>query len=78
MRFSPEQVESRREFVRAAVRYSLLAVLAAAATCLGRNRGSSQQRCIRRSFCRECTVFAECELPQALSARQVLHRYKGD
>ncbi len=69
MRFLPEKGESRREFFRAAARYSLLAVVTAAGL-LARNRAPAGQRCINRSICSGCGVLAGCGLPAALSAKQ--------
>jgi hypothetical protein len=60
--------QSRREFFRSAGRHGLLAVLTATAAVLGRR--ALAQRCINQGICSGCRVFAECGLPQALSARQ--------
>jgi hypothetical protein len=70
MRFLPDEVESRREFFRAAVRYGLLTLVGVATYLAGRPRGLSGQRCVNQGICSSCGVFAECGLPQALSARQ--------
>jgi hypothetical protein len=70
MRFLPEKVESRREFFRAAARYGLLAVVSAAACLAARPRGPGGQRCVNQGICSSCGVFAECGLPQALSAKR--------
>jgi hypothetical protein len=70
MQYSPEQAESRREFFRAAARYSLLAAAAAVAALTAGRRAPAGQRCVNRGICRGCGVFAACGLPQALSAKR--------
>jgi len=69
MHSSQESVNSRREFLRAAARGSLLALLIAASGLAARSRGTAGQRCVNRGLCRGCAVFASCGLPQALSAK---------
>ncbi len=69
MRYSPEQDESRREFFRAAGRYSLLAALAAAAALGFRKTQPGREKCVNRGICGACGQFASCGLPAALSAR---------
>ncbi len=63
---------SRREFLRGGVRYTLLAGLAAVSATLLCRRGNRlpSQTCINEGVCRGCTVFEDCALPQALSAKQ--------
>jgi hypothetical protein len=70
MRFSPQQVESRREFFRAAARYGLLALVSVAASLAARPRTPGGQRCVNRGICGSCGLFAGCGLPQALSAKR--------
>jgi hypothetical protein len=70
MQFSPEPVQSRREFFRAAARYGLLVLVAAAAGLAARPRAPSGQRCVNRGICSGCGIFASCGLPQALSAKR--------
>ena len=70
MRFLPRELESRREFFRAAARYGLLALVSAAAFLAARPRGLAGQRCVNRGICSSCGLFADCGLPQALSAKQ--------
>jgi len=70
MQFSPEKVESRREFVRAAARYGLLALVTAAAGLAACRRTPASQSCVNRGICRGCGLFAGCGLPQALSAKR--------
>ena len=74
MRFSPQEDENRREFFRAAARYGLLALVSAAACLAARPRGPGGQRCVNQGICSRCGVFAECGLPQALSAKQAKKR----
>ena len=75
MQYSPEKVESRREFFRATARYSLLAVAGAVAALTAGRRGPAGQRCVNRGICGSCGVFAACGLPPALSAKRA--RQKG-
>jgi hypothetical protein len=69
MHFSPEKVETRREFVRTASRYGLLTLVAAVAAVAARGWTAAGQRCVNRGICSGCDVFASCGLPQALSAK---------
>jgi hypothetical protein len=64
--------ESRREFFRDGARYALLtAVATVSATLFQRSGGKvSGQTCINQGICRGCGAFADCGLPQALSAKQ--------
>ena len=67
---SQNQNSSRREFFRAAVRtVSLGAIATLSAALMRRARPLTGQRCINRGLCNDCAVFAECGLPQALSAK---------
>ena len=61
----------RREFLRGGVRYALLAGLTAMSAVLVKRRGTSlpNQTCVNQGICRRCEAFAECGLPQALSAK---------
>ena len=70
MRISLQQVESRREFFRATVRYGLLAAVSVAAGLAARPRTPGGQRCVNRGICGGCDIFADCGLPQALSAKR--------
>ena len=67
MRFFPESDKGRREFFRAAARYSLLGVLAAGGAVLGSRQ--TGQSCNRNGVCPGCGLFADCGLPAALSAK---------
>jgi len=70
MQVPPVEVESRREFFRAAARYGLLALVAVAASLAVRSRSPAGQRCVNRGICSGCGLFAGCGLPQALSAKR--------
>jgi hypothetical protein len=70
MRILPREVGSRREFFRATARYALLALVSAAAGLAARPRTNGGQRCVNRGICSSCGIFAECGLPQALSAKR--------
>jgi len=69
MRFWPDQDHDRREFFRGAARYGLLGLLALVAAVSGQTIGPKRQRCINRGICSGCLAFTDCELPQALSAK---------
>jgi hypothetical protein len=66
----PREVGSRREFFRATARYGLLALVSAGACLAARPRKAGGQRCVNRGICSSCDIFAECGLPQALSAKR--------
>jgi hypothetical protein len=70
MRILPRQVESRREFFRVTARYGLLALVSVAAILAARPRALGGQRCVNRGICSGCGIFADCGLPQALSAKR--------
>jgi hypothetical protein len=70
MQYSPEKVDSRREFFRDTARYSLLAAVGAVVALTTRRRGPGGQRCVNRGVCSGCGRFIACGLPQALSAKQ--------
>jgi len=63
-----EKAGNRREFFRSAGRSLLLGVLALGALTL-RSRSRKVQTCLNRSVCSTCTVFRDCGLPAALSAK---------
>jgi hypothetical protein len=69
MRFLPKTQANRRDFFRAGARYSCLAVLGAVASLAARKSGPANQTCINRGLCGTCGAFAQCGLPQALSAK---------
>lgn len=70
MQVPPMTVESRREFFRAAARYSLLGLVAVAASLAMRPRTPVGQRCVNRGICSGCGRLAGCGLPEALSAKR--------
>jgi hypothetical protein len=70
LRVLPRRVENRREFFRAAARYSLLTLLATGAAVMGRKSVAAGERCVNRGICSACGVFDRCGLPQALSAKE--------
>jgi hypothetical protein len=70
MRIMPRQVESRREFFRSAARYGLLGLVSAALSLVARPRRPGGERCVNLGICGSCGIFANCELPQALSAKR--------
>ena len=70
MRILPPEGGSRREFFRATARYVLLALVSVAAALAARPRTTGGQRCVNRGICSSCDIFAECGLPQALSAKR--------
>jgi hypothetical protein len=74
MRFLLRNLENRREFFRAAARYGLVGLVGAAAWLTARPRPSGMQRCVNQGICCRCGVFAECGLPQALSAKQAMEK----
>ena len=57
---------TRRDFARSGA----LAAIGAVAARLVLRR--SREKCINQGICRGCTDFADCGLPQALSARAIL------
>jgi hypothetical protein len=70
---------NRREFLRGSLRHALLAGLAVVSGALVKRRGATLpgQTCINQGICRGCGAFENCDLPQALSAKQV-QRSKPD
>ncbi len=63
---------TRREFLRALLRYSAAAVLAGGAVALLTRRRDSG--CTRDGLCHGCPSLAECGLPPALSRKKVANR----
>jgi len=65
---------SRRQFLRDGARYAILGGLAAVGGKLVARQIESPagQVCVSAGICRGCAAFDDCELPQALSVRQVL------
>ena len=60
----------RRAFLRSGVRYGLLASLAAVVVRSFSGRRLDGQNCTNQGICRGCATYSDCELPQALSAKQ--------
>ena len=63
---------NRREFLRGGARYALLTTLAAVSATLFKRSGGklSGQTCINQGICTNCTAYAGCGLPSALSRKQ--------
>jgi len=61
---------SRREFFRAAGRYTLLGCLAVGGAVAGTRRGLPGQTCVNQGICGSCGQFVQCGLPAALSVKQ--------
>ncbi|HIJ52169.1 MAG TPA: hypothetical protein HPP66_03320 [Planctomycetes bacterium] len=68
------QVQSRRQLLAAALRYGTLGLLGAAggAAFARRRRLLREGKCINDGVCRGCEAFERCNLPPALSAKEVL------
>jgi hypothetical protein len=62
----------RREFLRSAVRWPLVAALGLLAGRLVVHRGplNPDETCTNRGVCRGCSALAKCGLPQATLARK--------
>jgi hypothetical protein len=76
MNWLTTQSGNRREFVRDAARWALLAVVAAVSALLAATRRVTlpDQTCVNKGICSGCAVFAKCELPAALSAKVAANR----
>lgn len=57
---------NRRDFLRNA---ALTGILGLAGTLVVRSAG---HKCVNQGICRGCFAYDDCNLPQALSAKQVL------
>lgn len=64
------KAENRREFFRSAARYSVLGILGVVAGVTARQSLRPGQSCVNAGICSRCGVFSDCQLPQALSAKQ--------
>lgn len=64
------KAENRREFFRSAARYGVLGVLGVIAGFTARRSLRRGQSCINAGICSRCGVFSDCQLSQALSAKQ--------
>jgi hypothetical protein len=63
-------LNSRREFLRGAVRYSLLGAAIVMARLFYVRRSVDTGACQIVSPCRQCAVFQNCNLPKAGAARR--------
>jgi len=74
------QDHSRRQFFRRLLRNASLAGLGTATgvAVVKRRRLVREGKCINGGVCSGCTVFEECGLPRALSAKQALARTHRD
>ena len=66
--------QSRRNFLRNAVRYAVLALVCfvAGSAFTKRRKLLQEGNCINQGICGGCGVYENCRLPQALSRKQVL------
>ena len=62
--------KDRREFLRGLGRGAGLGALLLGAGVLMDRPGSTNEECINSGICRGCSVFRDCGLPQALSAKE--------
>lgn len=71
---SPEKLLSRRRLFQSSLRYASLGMLGIVG--LGswskRRRLTKEGKCVNKGICRGCNVLGKCNLPQGLSARDVL------
>ena len=69
----PRQNPSRRELFAGAVRYAALGLVATGGAALFAKRRRLLQDgiCINDRLCDGCAIFPQCELPQALSVREI-------
>ncbi|MBI5385414.1 MAG: hypothetical protein HZA90_12115 [Verrucomicrobia bacterium] len=66
------QRESRRAFLRTCARYPALAGLAVVGGWLALRKGdpSDGEPCVKQRLCRGCSLFDNCERPQAMTTRK--------
>jgi hypothetical protein len=71
-----DSIATRREFLRAGLRGTLLGALALLAVVLGRkaNVRTPDARCRGGGLCGGCSVFDACALPAALKVRETQPR----
>ena len=69
---SYNQPMGRREFLRGGLRYGLLVGFAAMAARAFSGGRLAKQDCTNQGICRGCPGYTDCELPQALSAKQAV------
>ena len=70
MRLFRKMAGNRREFFRAAARYTLMAGLSVAGYLSARGGRIAGQRCVNLGLCSGCVQFADCGLPAALSRKE--------
>jgi len=64
--------QPRRAFLCDCVRYPVLAVLAVLGVVLAWRKGdpSAVEQCLKQRVCRGCSLFTDCDKPQAVETRQ--------
>ncbi|RKY08015.1 MAG: hypothetical protein DRP65_09685 [Planctomycetota bacterium] len=74
MKNRSSKIQSRRELLTGALRYSALGVsgMLGGWSFVKKRRLKRQGKCINAGICRGCRVYERCGLPAALSAKQVL------
>ncbi len=75
------EVQSRREMLAGALRYTVLGLMAAGVSVLfaKRRRLVRNGRCINNSeICTGCKILQDCSLPQATTARENLSGINND
>jgi hypothetical protein len=75
-----EEKQDRREFFRTCARYTALAALGATGSVLLTRKFQDRQshKCVNQGICDGCSEFSVCGLPQALSAKQEMARYRPE
>jgi len=75
-RFLTGQAHSRRQLLAGVLRYATLGTLGAVGVSVvaKRRRLVREGKCINSGICRGCEILEKCDLPQALSAKEVLGR----
>jgi len=70
----PSSNAGRRQFLRDGLRYIVLGGLAAVSGRLASRRAAppAGQVCVSAGICRGCAAWDDCQLPQALSAREAI------
>ena len=69
VKFHSQTTGSRREFLRAAGRYPLLALLLATGGVLVSRQREAGAQCTRDFVCRDCSLLAGCPLPPAMTQK---------
>jgi hypothetical protein len=69
---------SRREFVRDALRGSVLVILTGVVALAVRGRGVTMVAgCVADGACAGCALYARCELPPAVAVRTTVDQKEG-